>query len=359
MTPFDGDQTAGDRVLLDYLDSLLHDSVSDASATLDLFPLEAAASGAGGHLDFRGRTNVTSLPTHPRMSRASRVVEPLKLPVADRPFAEPARPLRLTTLLPPVAPVQAPAEVVVAREVAIEAPPIVVSVAPEVITATPSPSAKAPVREAPVIPAPIVPAPIAPAQIVPAPIVPIPSVFAPQILTAEANAEDAERPCFEPSAWAANGRPQWAQQKFECLLFTTGGLKLAVPLVELGSIYPLESDDINRIFGQIDWFLGLIRIKQGNLRVVDTARVVMPERYDTAMPEAYRFVISLSACDWALGADAIGGTVVLDPEQVRWRGERSKRPWLAGTVVEQMCALLDVAQLAHMFDQQDRKRGTE
>lgn len=359
MTHPDGNpagNSAADRALLDYLDSLLHDSGSDISASLDLFPIEEAARGAAGHAgysaqpSFRGHTNVTSLPTHPRMSRPQRVVEPLKLPATEsplfaeslRPFAEPSRPLKLTTLLPPVASVevstQVPVEMKVEQQVVVETP---VS-RPTITTEMATPVVKAPVTEAPATEAPVT---ITPTKIAPPPVAsaPIPEA----VVDAPANA---------PAAWAANGRPQWAQQKFECLLFTTGGLKLAVPLVELGSIYPLESDDISSIFGQVDWFLGLVRIKQGNLRIVDTARIVMPERYDVSMPDAYRYVISLSNCDWALGADAISGTVLLDPEQVRWRGERSKRPWLAGTVIEQMCALLDVAQLAQMFDQQDRKR---
>ena len=38
-------------------------------------------------------------------------------------------------------------------------------------------------------------------------------------------------------------------------------------------------------------------------------------------------------------AGVVGGMLqVLRPEQVRWRSARSKRPWLAGTVVKHMCA---------------------
>jgi purine-binding chemotaxis protein CheW len=51
------------------------------------------------------------------------------------------------------------------------------------------------------------------------------------------------------------------------------------------------------------------------------------------------------------------GTVMLDPERIRWRGQRSKRPWLAGTLIDQMCALFDIAQLAWLFHSQDRKRA--
>ncbi len=161
----------------------------------------------------------------------------------------------------------------------------------------------------------------------------------------------------QPPPWAGNGRPQWAQQRFEALLFTVGGLNLAVPLVELGAIHALEERELTPIFGQVDWFLGLLPLKTGALRVVDTAKVVMPERYDAAMPLGYRYVITLNGSDWGLGVDTIHDSVQLEPEAVRWRSARGKRPWLAGTVVEQMCALLDASQLTWMFHTLDRRRG--
>jgi purine-binding chemotaxis protein CheW len=102
--------------------------------------------------------------------------------------------------------------------------------------------------------------------------------------------------------------------------------------------------------------MGLLPVKECNMRIVDTARVVMPERYDEAMRSGYRYVITLNGSDWGLAVDQVANAVRLDPEQVRWRGQRSQRPWLAGTVVAHMCALLDAAQLAWMFHNQDRKR---
>ena len=39
----------------------------------------------------------------------------------------------------------------------------------------------------------------------------------------------------------------------------------------------------------------------------------------------------------------------VDRERVRWRSDRSQRPWLAGTLVEQMCALIDVDVFAEML----------
>lgn len=155
------------------------------------------------------------------------------------------------------------------------------------------------------------------------------------------------------SVWMSNGRPEWAQERFECLLFKVGGLSLAVPLVELGTIYPL-SEKLTPLFGQADWFMGLLSAKQLNIRTVDTAKLVMPERYCEKMRDRFSYVLSINGVDWGLAVDSVANAVTLDPNAVKWRTGRSKRPWLAGTVVEHMCALLDISQLAAIFLENDK-----
>jgi len=147
-------------------------------------------------------------------------------------------------------------------------------------------------------------------------------------------------------------RPEWANHRFECLLFTVGGLTLAVPLTELGAIYHL-TEEMTPIFGQVDWFLGILPVKERNIRVVNTAKVVMPERYCEAMIEKFDYIISLNGVDWALAVDGVSESISLEPDNIRWSSKSGKRPWLAGTVIEHMCALLDVSQLAAMFAERE------
>lgn len=153
--------------------------------------------------------------------------------------------------------------------------------------------------------------------------------------------------------WCDNGRPKWAQESFECLLFKISGLTMAVPLVELGSIYPIN-DELTPIFGQAKWFIGLMSVAGSNIRTVNTAKIVMPERYDEKFLQDIRYIISIDGYDWGLAVDCVDKAVTLEPEAVRWRTARSKRPWLAGTVVEYMCALLDVQAMAQMLNQSDQ-----
>ncbi|OEC44336.1 chemotaxis protein CheW [Pseudomonas sp. 1D4] len=153
----------------------------------------------------------------------------------------------------------------------------------------------------------------------------------------------------EPSPPSFEGRPQWAEEPFECLLFDVAGLTLAVPLVCLGSIYPLTGQELTPLFGQPEWFLGILPCQAGNLKVLDTARWVMPDRYRDDFREGLQYVISVQGYEWGLAVHQVSRSIRLDPNEIKWRSQRSQRPWLAGTVIEHMCALLDVAALAELI----------
>lgn len=153
----------------------------------------------------------------------------------------------------------------------------------------------------------------------------------------------------EPLPPTFEGRPQWAEEPFECLLFDVAGLTLAVPLVCLGSIYPLAGQELTPLFGQPDWFLGILPCQAGNLKVLDTARWVMPDRYRDDFREGLQYVISVQGYEWGLAVHQVSRSIRLDSNEIKWRSQRSQRPWLAGTVIEHMCALLDVAALAELI----------
>ena len=159
-----------------------------------------------------------------------------------------------------------------------------------------------------------------------------------------------------PLALLDGGRPVWAAEPFECLLFDVAGLTLAVPLVCLGSIYPLAGHELTPLFGQPDWFLGILPGQAGNLKVLDTARWVMPERYRDDYREGLQYVISVQGYEWGLAVHQVSRSVRLDLSEVKWRTQRQQRPWLAGTVIEQMCALLDVSALAELIASGAAKR---
>lgn len=148
---------------------------------------------------------------------------------------------------------------------------------------------------------------------------------------------------------ASDGPPAWAEEPFECLLFDVAGLTLAVPLVCLGSIYPLAGHDLTPLFGQPEWFLGILPSQSGNLKVLDTARWIMPDRYRDDFRQGLQYVISVQGYEWGLAVHQVSRSLRLDPSEIKWRTQRGQRPWLAGTVIEHMCALLDVSELAELI----------
>jgi purine-binding chemotaxis protein CheW len=194
------------------------------------------------------------------------------------------------------------------------------------LTTTPEPAV--------VEPAPA-PAPVAPAPVEQTLVPPLVEVHLP--------------PNNTPPPVETDGRPAWASEAFECLLFDVAGLTLAVPLVCLGSIYSLAGHELTPLFGQPEWFLGILPSQAGNLKVLDTARWVMPDRYRDDFRQGLQYVISVQGYEWGLAVHQVSRSLRLDPNEIKWRSHRGQRPWLAGTVIEHMCALLDVASLAELI----------
>ncbi|MDO9519552.1 MAG: chemotaxis protein CheW [Pseudohongiella sp.] len=145
--------------------------------------------------------------------------------------------------------------------------------------------------------------------------------------------------------------PDWARHGFAGLLFEVAGLKMAAPLHALGGI-SLIDDKLQPVVGQADWFMGLLRWNGRNLRVIDTARFVMPERLENnAHRSAYQSVIVLGDSHWALAVDCADESVNLKADEIRWKHLTGTRPWLAGTLLQRLCALLDVDNLLSMLQQ--------
>jgi purine-binding chemotaxis protein CheW len=192
----------------------------------------------------------------------------------------------------------------------------------------------------------------------PAPVVEKPVVLAPPVVESVVAKQIEVDMAPTPPPLQLSGQPSWAEEPFECLLFDVAGLTLAVPLVCLGSIYPLVGQELTPLFGQPDWFLGILPCQAGNLRVLDTARWVMPDRYRDDFRQGLQYVISVQGYEWGLAVHQVSRSIRLDPKEVKWRSQRSQRPWLAGTVIEHMCALVDVAVLAELIASGAAKRLT-
>lgn len=162
--------------------------------------------------------------------------------------------------------------------------------------------------------------------------------------------QQVEQNLVEPVAPAKEKLPWVAEAPFQALFFKVAGLTMAVPLTELGGIHKV--DKLNKIFGKPDWFMGLMNNRDAQYQAVDSARWVMPEKYNESLKESlnYQYLILLGQSRWGLACESLINTVTLSPEDVKWRTQAGKRPWLAGLVKEHMCALVDVDAMISILD---------
>lgn len=137
--------------------------------------------------------------------------------------------------------------------------------------------------------------------------------------------------------------------ELQILLFKVAGIMLAVPLEGLSGI--LEwSAEITPMPNRSAWFLGLLAERETQIKVIDTAMLVVPSNFRSGHSvDDFEKIILIGDGEWGLACDEVCEVITLKRDQVRWRGESSKRPWLAGTVIDHMCALLDTDKFAGLL----------
>jgi len=150
-----------------------------------------------------------------------------------------------------------------------------------------------------------------------------------------------------------SGIPDWAEERFQCLLFNVSGLSLAVPLVKLNSVISWDEDKITETPNQTDWYLGLVRHLDKQVKVIDTGLLVLPEnRRDSMGTTSLNRLGNILLVDdfkWGLACDSIGDVIWLTKEDVKWRKNKQTRAWLSGTSLEHLCAIIDTEVFAQML----------
>ncbi len=159
--------------------------------------------------------------------------------------------------------------------------------------------------------------------------------------THEAEAQKVEETPSNPYEWSNIEMPD----DFQVLFFLVKGIRFAVPLVNLGGI--IECEKVTPLFGKPDWFQGIADVRGRKMAVVDTLKWV---KSDAPKSEKYDYMIMLDDTLWSIGCDTLEGNRILNKDNITWRQTAGNRPWLAGIVKEEMCALLHVEALVKMFE---------
>lgn len=148
------------------------------------------------------------------------------------------------------------------------------------------------------------------------------------------------------------GVPEWAETRFQCLLFNVSGLNMAVPLVKLNSVIPWDKN-ITETPNQTDWYLGLVQHLQNQVKIIDTALLVMPENrhkiLEKESEDRLGHILLVDDYKWGLACTSIGDVIWLEKEEVKWRKSKNSRAWLSGTSLEHLCAIMDTEVFAQML----------
>lgn len=140
-----------------------------------------------------------------------------------------------------------------------------------------------------------------------------------------------------------------AANDIQILLFEVAGITLAVPLEQLNGI--LEwNDEVTSMPNSSAWFMGLLAERGQQIKIIDTGMLVVPSKFrGNHSREDMQKIILIGDSKWGLACDSVSEVITLSRDKVRWRGENSKRPWLAGMVVDRMCALLDIDKFVELL----------
>jgi len=167
---------------------------------------------------------------------------------------------------------------------------------------------------------------------------------APVVIRQQSNLVQPENPA---KLQALSVMPEWAQHEFQALFFKVDQLILATPLIDLSRTIKLERKP-GKIPGQPSWFLGLLDDQDSRIGVLDTGQLIFGKSRGgqrNLEENPFRRILITQDKKWGLACDEILSIGKLKPEKVRWRTSRQKKPWLIGTVIDELTAIVDVTQL--------------
>lgn len=159
----------------------------------------------------------------------------------------------------------------------------------------------------------------------------------------EALADEAAESTAEELAEDSNGDP-CSRYRFpvQCLMFGVADHSLCIPLLDMGSVAPLDPAALIRIADSPDWLVGILKHRERNLRIVDSAVLLGIER--NRPPEDGLHFLVFADEDFAITCERLGEVIYLQDEQVRWVPVSSQGLSM-GTVRESLATLLDPARI--------------
>jgi len=136
-----------------------------------------------------------------------------------------------------------------------------------------------------------------------------------------------------------DGRPVWAGDSFEAMIFVVKQMKFAIPVSAIKASQPISSA-LKKMPNQPEWVMGLDCSGASFTALVDTSLLLLNQA-----SKDYQQQILLAESQWGLAVDKILNNVHITSEDVNWRAEATTRQWLSGLEPKQQLAIIEPSHI--------------
>jgi len=140
------------------------------------------------------------------------------------------------------------------------------------------------------------------------------------------------------------------QFPLQCLMFTVAENVLSIPLINMGSVIPW-GDRLTVLPDSPDWFLGLLKHRDENVKVADTAKVVQIKE-NNKKASGQRHILVFAGNSWAITCDKLGDVINLNEDDVQWSKPDSTGLAL-GTIKDSLAILLNPAKILNQLNRNE------
>jgi len=132
----------------------------------------------------------------------------------------------------------------------------------------------------------------------------------------------------------------------QCLMFYVEGHHIGIPLIDLGNVIPWKSA-LTKLPYSPDWFLGLLRYRKKNVKVINTATILSIDASGIKVDNPH--IMVLGDEKWAITCDQLGEVVQLNENDIKWANKESN--WFAlGTIKKSLALVLDPAGILNRMN---------
>ncbi len=135
-----------------------------------------------------------------------------------------------------------------------------------------------------------------------------------------------------------------------CIIVLMYGLKLAIPFEDIEGLIKLSNVTLS-LDNDRNWILGDFRSATMCTHIVDTAQILFGDNYDP-LNSNYNEMLVLAGKHWSIVFDKIIKAQNIVLSDVTENPSPQFRPWLTGTYLPEKCALVNVAAMVKMFDEE-------